>query len=163
MKFRPITYGEYSQSLWNPLNGLEDPLVVEFINRIKELDWEGYTCWVYGGILEWETHDIDATILGPLNPERINYLLDNITRIGYEMRVYPDFKWSRELFDWQEYIKDEEPVEILYAYYRGSKTFGTNVRKFAKLQNGLWLAPRTWPMRKQLAKNHNFKSPLKLF
>ncbi len=163
MKFTPITYGNYSQSYWNSLEGLEDPLVVEFIDRIKELDWEGYTCYAYGGILEWSTYDFDATILGPLDPKRINYLLDNITRIGYEMGVYPDFKWARELFDWQQYIKDEEPVEILYAYYRGSKTFGLNERKFATLNNDLYMAPRVWPMRKQLFKDHNYHSPLKLF
>ena len=164
MMIKHIEYGDYEQLNWNSLEGLDDPLLIKFIDRLKELNWGSYNLFLYGGIIEgWETFDVDGSIIGPRNPAHINYLLDNITRIGFEMGIYPDIKWATRLFDWQDYIIDKKPQTIEYANYRGTRISSGRLLEYATLVDGLYMSTKTWPLTKTLNKNHNYSSPLKLF
>ena len=67
MKSRHIIYGDYTQNSWHPLRGIQDSKTIEFIEKIKELNWDDYRLFLYGGILvdDYTTYDIDGTIMGP--------------------------------------------------------------------------------------------------
>lgn len=159
-KSRHIIYGEYNQNSWHPLRGIEDPKSIDFIEKIKELDWSDYKLFVYGGILveDYTTYDIDGTIIGPRDPERINYLLDNITRIGFTNGIYPDIKWATELYD--PTIDGDKTIN--YAHYKGYKFIEERYLKYATLNNGLWERERKWPMLKTIHNNLIYKSPLQI-
>ena len=156
MNKQHITYGDYTQNTWHALSGTQDPNFIKFIDKINELNWGEYSLYIYGGILEgWETFDVDGTIMGPRDPSRINYLLDNITRISFELMVLHDITWSQELYD-----RNKDTTKIVNsAYYRGSRMDSGNYIKYASLDNGLYMASRSWPMRK-ITKNHIYHSPL---
>lgn len=156
-----IEYGDYTQKYWRSLKGPDDYMLIKFIDKLKELNWGDYKLFLYGGILEgWETFDVDGSIIGPRDPQHINYLLDNITRIGFEMRIYPDIKWATQLFDWQDYIIDKKPQTIEYANYRGTRISRGRLLEYATLVDGLYMSTKTWPLTKTLDKNHDYKSPV---
>ena len=154
-----VIYGDYKCEWFKSIDGLSDPLFVEWLKQIKELDWDGYSLWIYGGILEWKTSDIDGTILGPRDPARINYLLDNIVRISYALHVEPDIKWTDQgLYD---YNRDTVKT-IKHAHYRGSKIHNGKLIEFGKLENYLWVAEREWPIKAKHKKDWKYHSPMKL-
>ena len=156
-----IQYGDYEQMYWRSLKGPNDYMLIKFIDRLKELNWGSYSLFLYGGILEgWETFDVDGSIIGPRDPAHINYLLDNITRIGFEMRIYPDIKWATELFDWNT---NKDPITIEYANYRGTRIIDGKLIEYGKLSDGLYMSSTTFPLTKTLNKKHIYSSPLKLF
>ena len=159
-KQRHIIYGNYIQDSWHPLRGIEDPKTIEFIEKIKELDWSDYKLFVYGGILvdDYTTYDIDGTIMGPRDTDRIRYLLASITEIGFEMGVYPDIKWAEDLYD----PTIDSTKTINYAHYRGYKFIDDRFLKYATLNNGLWERERTWPMMKSQINGLVYKSPLQI-
>jgi len=160
LRNREIIYGDYNQSSWHPLRGIEDPKVIEYIKRIKELNWSGYTLFLTGGILvdNYTTYDIDGAIMGDRNPERINYLLDGINRIGFEMGIYPDIKWAEELYD----PTCDDIKTINYAHYRGYKFIDDKYLRFASMDNGLYMRDKTWPLKKSLNSGLIYKSPLQI-
>lgn len=160
MKLRHIIYGDYTQNSWHPLRGIRDPKTIEFIDNIKELNWDDYRLFLYGGILvdNYTTYDIDGTILGPRDPERIKYLLDNITRIGFSIGVYPDIKWSEDLYD----PTRDGTKNINYAHYRGYKFIDDRFYRFASLNNGLYERDRTWPLMKSQNNGLVYKSPIQI-
>ena len=158
-----IEYGDYTQQYWRSLEGPDDYMLIKYIDKLKELNWGDYKLFLHGGIVEgWETHDVDSTIIGPRDPQHINYLLDNITRIGFEMRIYPDVRWAESLFDWQEYKKNGLKVSIPSAHYRGDRTVnGVYQPDHAVLEDGLYMYTMTWPIAKTINKNHDYKSPVR--
>lgn len=160
MKKRHIIYGEYVQDAWHPLRGIQDLKTIEFIEEIKGLDWSDYRLFLYGGILvdDYTTYDIDGTILGGRDSERINYLLDGITKIGFEMGVYPDIKWGEDLYD----PTIDESKTINYAHYKGYKFIDDRFLRFASLNNGLYERDRKWPMMKSLNNGLVYKSPIQI-
>lgn len=159
MRERHIIYGDYQQKTWQSLRGIEDPLVIEYIKRIKELNWGDYKLYLVGGILlEKETFDIDATILGERIPARINYLLDGVTRIGFELGIYPDIKWGTGLYD----PTVDTHKEIEFAHYRASRLDDASYIKFASLNNGLYVRTKTFPMNKTLNTGYIYSAPMKL-
>ena len=152
-----IQYGDYTQDVWHSLKGIEDTRVIEFIDRIKELNWTSYSLFLYGGILQdRDTYDIDGTIMGPRNPGHINYLLDNITRISFELGVLHDIKWSQDLYD----PNVDTTKTCNYAYYRPHRWDDNTFIKYASLDNGLYIRDKTWPMNK--TKGIKYKSPIKI-
>ena len=159
-----IMQGEFERYHWYNVSGLSDPLFKKWLDRVKELDWTGYELWVYGGLLEpWYTWDIDCTVMGPYNPDRIRELLYGITRVGFNIGLRSDVKWGRELFDWQEYKLTNQTKYIEYAYYSGSIWADGRQSNYAILNSdGLWMGGREWPIQKTLNKHHNYKSPLRL-
>jgi len=158
-KTRHIIYGDYTQESWVALWGLADPKVIEFIDRIKQLNWNGYELYLYGGILlDGETYDIDGTIIGSRDYGQINYLLDGITRIGFEMGIYPDIKWSNDIYD----PTTDEPKEINLANYRGYKFIDNNFVRFATLEEGLYMKSTTLPSNKMINSGKTYLPPLRV-
>ncbi len=160
-----IKYGDYQCSSWSGVIGLDDPLFKMWFASVKQY-LTGYEFWVYGGAIEdWLTYDVDATIIGPLDPSYINYMLDNIVRVSFEYGIFPDIKYSIDgkLFNWSEWVDTRETVLCKYAYYK--PTMEVNGRRvyWGSKENDLWVAERLWPMQKAISKNHNFKDPIKLF
>lgn len=158
MRKQHIIYGDYNQDTWHSLRGIEDPKVIEFIDRIKELNWGTYSLYIYGGILlDRDTYDIDGTIMGPRDPGHINYLLDGITNISFELGVLHDIKWSQELYD----PNIDTTKTCNYAYYRQHRWDDNKFIRYASLDNGLYMRDKTWPLNK--TKGIKYPSPLKLF
>ncbi len=93
MNCRHIIYGNYSRMHWKPLNGLNS-VDMELHSIESELDWDDYELWVHGNILEGrDTRDVDLTLIGPYDPEKVQHYLDTIVRIGFESGVYMDVKY----------------------------------------------------------------------
>ena len=155
-----IIYGDYTCKEFNQIKGQEDPLFQEWLRQIKQLDWTDYQLWIYGGILEWDTYDIDGCILGPLDVTRINYLLDNIVRISYSLGIAPGigYNMSNQLFD---YNIDTKKI-LRHAYYRGSIRYNKKSEHFALLKDGLYQSVKVWPMSKgikKLEQGYKYQSP----
>ena len=159
-----IKYGKYKCSNWNGIISLEDPLFKSWFEKIKPY-LVGYEFWVYGGVLEdWLTFDIDATIIGPNNPEHINWMLDNIVRVSFEYGLFPDIKYSIDgkLFKWSEWEATGEHVTCNYGYYQPSMEVNNTKIEWGDWEDGYWTASRSWPMRKTIYKDHNFKDPIQI-
>ena len=154
-----IYYGNHQCEEFKPLNGIKDPLFLEWLDRIKEIDFMGYELWIYGGILEgWETYDIDGTILGRRHESKINNLLDHIVRISFELGVFPDIKWSEDPL----YDPNKDIVRCCnYAYYRGEMMRHGEFVKWTEFEDGLYERGKCWPMKKR-REDHVYKSPIRL-
>ena len=78
------------------IHGLQDPYVKEWIDRLKLVDWGNYRLWVYGGILNKPlTRDIDASIIGPWQPQKLRQLLDICYKEAFDLKQMPDIKWQK--------------------------------------------------------------------
>lgn len=159
-----IMQGEFERYHWYSANGVGDPLFAAWCHRVRELDWQDYELWIYGGILEpWATYDVDCTIIGPYDPDRIRYLLEGVTRVGFNTGLRSDVKWGTELFDWQEYKRTNKSKYIEYAYYSGSIWSDGRQSNYALLnKDKLWMGGKEWPIVKTLNKHHDYRSPVKL-
>ena len=162
---KSIEYGKYSCNKFIPMIGIKDSRFLSWCDAVSP-HLEGYSLWIYGGILEgWPTLDIDGTLLGPHDPKRINDILENIVRISFEHSIFPDVKFSKDskLFTWSEYEKTKEPVTIEYAYYKPSMIVDGKHIQWGIRKESLWMASRTWPMKKAIFKKHRYSDPMKLF
>ena len=162
-KTEDIKIGKYSNDKWKLLNGLES--IDTTLERIKkEIDWSDYELWIHGSILsDVDTYDIDMTIMGPMKPRRIMYLLEQIHRIGFEEKTLPDVKYSlsNELHD----PNKDLPKTIIFVCYRGQITIDGEPYNYGKLVNDLWMKEQRFPMAKTLmamAEGRVYKAPMKL-
>ena len=159
-----IEYGDYSCAEWNGIINLEDPLFKAWFKAVKPY-LIGYEFWIYGGVIEsWLTFDIDATIIGPNNPQHINWMLSNIARVSFEYGIFPDIKYSidNKIFKWSQWVATRESVTCKYAYYRPSMIVNGKLIKWGTLEDGLYVASRKWPMNKSIYMDHNFKDPIQI-
>ena len=91
-----IKFGAY-ECMSQPVKGLEDKLVQDLLDAIKELDWTDYELWTHGSILgATPANDIDLTIIGPHDVERVSMLLEECVRLGYERNIQTDTKYLVE-------------------------------------------------------------------
>ena len=161
---KKITYGDNTNDNWNGIIGLEDPLFVKWSKEIEKV-LQGYSLWIYGGVLEeWLAMDIDGSLIGPYNPNKINQVLEDIVRISFEYGVFPDIKYAFDgkLFNWSDWKSTEIKQTIKYAYYRPNMFVNGKKIEWGTMENGLWVAERTWPMIGTLNKNHDYKDPIQI-
>ena len=161
---KTIKYGDYTCHEWNGIIDLEDPLFKKWLDSIKPY-LEGYELWIYGGVLEdWLAMDIDGSIIGPYDPEKINRVLDNIVRVSFEYGLFPDCKYAFDgkLFNWSDWRDRGLKTTIKYAYYRPEMKVNGKLIQWATLENGLWVAERTWPLNSTLYKQHSYKDPIRI-
>ena len=161
---KSIIYGDYQCSQWNGVIGLNDPLFKVWLEAIKP-HLDGYELWIYGGVIEeWLSFDIDATIIGPNNPQHINWMLSNIARVSFEYGIFPDIKYSidNKIFKWSQWVATRESVTCKYAYYRPSMIVNGKLIEWGTLENDLWVSTRVWPMRKAIGKDHIYKDPIQI-
>ena len=160
MKQELITYGQFSNSEWHTLNGLDS--VQHVLNRIKtEVNWDTYELWIHGSILsDVDTHDIDLTIKGPMYPAIINNMLETIVRIGFEEKIYCDVKYSvsNQLYD----PMFDQPKEILYACYQGKITVAGETYNYGMLTKDLYLKSTRYPMGKCRTNGITYRSPIRV-
>ena len=159
-----IKYGDFECSELVGIISMDDPLFKAWWNKVKQY-LDGYEFWIYGGVLEnWLTYDIDATIIGPNDPNRINFMLENIVRISFEYSIFPDIKYSIDgkLFKWSEWMDTGETVLCSYDYYKPNMFISNKGVYWGSLKNGLWVADRLWPLQKTIQKNHNYKDPIRI-
>ena len=101
--------------------GINDPYVEEWLERIKRVDWEDYKLWVYGGILDkGVTRDIDGSIIGPWQPEKLRQLLDVCYKEAFNLRLMPDIKWHRQLHETEDYWGAYPPGMMVMNGVRGT-------------------------------------------
>jgi hypothetical protein len=142
-----IKYGAY-ECMSQPIRGLEDELTQDLLNAIKQLDWTDYELWTHGSILGTAlANDIDFTIIGPRDNQRISELLEGCVRLGYERNIQTDTKYLVEgqLYDW----KCGESQCNIEAHYRPEIWINGTTYKYGTLVDGLWLTERYWPMTKE--------------
>ena len=163
MKKQAITYGKYTNDQWETINGLES--VSYIIQRLKdEIKWKGYQLWVHGSILSnCDTNDIDLTIMGPMIPQRINQLLEEVVKIGFEEQIYCDVKYNitNELWD----AEKDSVKTIRQACYRPEILFDGQLVRYAEVIGGLYLKEEQFPTSKMInakSKGRVYKSPLRL-
>lgn len=145
-----IKYGEFTCRVTQRLNGLDDPIVHLVLGNIGTLNWEGYKLYAHGSILnDSPANDIDLTITGPQDPQRVNYLLKESFRIGSEFNVEVDIKYllSGELFDYKTH-KPGETHTCMYAHYQPKIQIDGTLYQYGRKFNGYWISERTWPMTK---------------
>ena len=141
-----IKYGEW-ECMSLPLAGLDSPIVKELLDRIKELDWTGYELWTHGSILgESTSNDIDLTIIGPHDVERVSMLLEGCVRLGYQRNIQTDVKYLVEgyLYD----AVEGHPQCNIEAHYQPEIWINGTTYKYGTLVDGLWCTERHWPMAK---------------
>lgn len=159
-----LRYGDFRCDRWQTVKGVDDPILDRWIEAIRPY-LVGYELWIYGGVLEgWDTNDIDGTIKGPHNPLHINWMLENIARITLEEGLFPDIKYSMDgnMFLWSEWLESREYVTCKYAYYKPYMLYNKRLITWGTLQDGLWVANRTWPLKKQEFSGHNYKDPIRI-
>ena len=141
-----IKYGAY-ECISQPIKGLQDPLVEDLLDAIKQLDWTDYQLWTHGSILGTApANDIDFTIIGPRDNQRVSYLLESCVRLGYERNIQTDIKYLVEgkLYDW---ALNESHCNI-EAHYQPEIWINGTTYKYGQLVDGLWCSERCWPMTK---------------
>ena len=141
-----IKYGEW-ECMSLPLAGLDSPIVKELLDRIKELDWTDYELWTHGSILgESTANDIDLTIIGPRDVERVSKLLEGCVRLGYQRNIQTDVKYLVEghLYD----AVEGHPQCNIEAHYQPEIWINGTTYKYGQLVDGLWCTERHWPMAK---------------
>lgn len=160
MKREQIKYGDFTNDQWHTINGLES--VSHVVTRLKEeIDWTGFQLWVHGSILcNVDTHDIDLTILGPMIPQRINEILEQVVEIGFEEQTYCDVKYSISNRLWDP--KADGKTTIRYACYRGQIQFGEDVYTYAEKISDLYLKEFTFPMIKTLRTGYDYQTPQRI-
>jgi hypothetical protein len=139
-----IKYGEW-ECMSLPLAGLESPIVKELLDRIKELDWTDYELWTHGSILgDTTANDIDLTIIGPHDVQRVSKLLEDCVRLGYQRNIQTDVKYLVEghLYD----AVEGHPQCNIEAHYQPEIWINGTTYKYGVLVDGLWCTERHWPM-----------------
>jgi hypothetical protein len=141
-----IKYGEW-ECMSLPLAGLDSPIVKELLDRIKELDWTDYELWTHGSILgEAEANDIDLTIIGPRDVQRVSKLLEDCVRLGYQRNIQTDVKYLVEGYLYDA-VEGRAQCNI-EAHYRPEIWINGTTYKYGTLVDGLWCTERYWPMAK---------------
>ncbi len=157
---RTIKYGDYTEMQWKTLNGLT--CVDKELKEIAQLCGPEYDAWVVGGILEdRDTQDLDIIITGPNNPERINYLLEEIVYLGFKNQVWIDVKYSvtGRMFVASQYNTDMGKQSFLWASYQPEITINNRTFRYGIEKDGLWQSMQRLP----LTKGYSFCDPVKLF
>jgi hypothetical protein len=147
-KLEEVEYGEFKNDKWKVLNGL-DSISKTLFRITKEIDWDGYQLWIHGSILSnVNTFDIDLTILGPMNTERIMHLLREVNKIGFEEQQFTDVKYNitNDLYD----INKDDAKKFLYACYSDILTINGEPYQDAKPVKDLYLKELSFPMSKTL-------------
>ncbi|MCP3852655.1 MAG: hypothetical protein GY694_20870 [Gammaproteobacteria bacterium] len=145
---------------WKTLNGLTS--VNNELKEIAQLCGPEYDAWVVGGILEdRDTQDLDIIITGPNNPERINYLLEEIVYLGFKNQVWIDVKYSvtGRMFVASQYNTDMGKQSFLWASYQPEITINNRTFRYGIEKDGLWQSMQRLP----LTKGYSFCDPVKLF
>jgi len=94
-----------------PICTLNDPNFKLWLNTIKEMDWQDYELWVYGGLLhKYSTRDIDASLVGPWDPGKIRALLDGMYQTAFELQLMPDIKYQT----WEQLTHPDSSLESGY-------------------------------------------------
>ncbi len=139
-----IKFGAY-ECMSQPLKGLQDELTQDLLDAIKQLDWTDYELWTHGSILGTApANDIDFTIIGPHDVERVSVLLEECVRLGYERNIQTDTKYLVE-----GHLYDAElghPQCNIEAHYRPEIWINGTTYKYGVLVDGLWCTERHWPM-----------------
>ena len=163
MVTKKIKFGDYTNSKWHTVNGIDS--VKEVIEQIKYLDWDEFNLYAVGSILsDVDTDDLDLIITGPIIPGKINYLLKKVVEIGFDEQVYCDVKFSvsGDLFN----PEVDTTKTIRYANYAPLMIIDGHPYHFAHEAYGLYLSDRNYPMAKTLNymadEGRVYKAPLKL-
>ena len=160
MQLKKVKYGRFQNNMWHKLNGLSS--VQHVIDRIwRETNMENYKLFAHGTILNRiDTYDVDFTLVGPLEPNIINSILDSIVRIGFDEQIYCDVKYSvtGDLYDPQV----DTAKTIRYACYRPSITVDDKEFTYAQQIQTLYLADTTYPMAKTKGTGISYKSPVQV-
>ena len=106
-----------------PITSLDDARFITWLDQIKQMDWSDYELWIYGGILHKPiTRDLDASLVGPWNPEKIRLLLDGMYLAALDQQIEPDIKYQTK----EQLIKPDSSLESGYPPSRihvGRKSF----------------------------------------
>lgn len=148
-----VKYGDYECTNLHQLCSLRDPLVREFMKRINTLDWSGYQLWAHGSILSERTaQDVDLTIIGPNEPERVNHLLEQCVKIGFDLFIQVDIKYlvKGKLYDHSKGI----PRKQTLAHYQPEIWINGTTYRYAHQHRGLWVSERKYPMTKSQYSPH---------
>tara|TARA_R110000765_G_scaffold69250_1_gene134128 strand:- start:795 stop:1307 length:513 start_codon:yes stop_codon:yes gene_type:complete len=166
-KTQDIKIGKFQNNQWKRLNGLES--IETTLERIKtEIDWSDYELWIHGGITcDVDTYDIDMSIIGPMKPKRIMYLLEQVHRIGFEEQTLPDVKYISSYKDLETMVATNKDLTktVTSVCYRGKITIDGKPYNYGKIVNNLWIKEQKFPMSKTLdamEKGRVYKAPMKL-
>lgn len=171
--FESVEFGPYKNNVWYRTTGLDSAISKKILDRIKkEVNTEGYSFYIYGGILEgWETKDIDMIFVGPYNVDRVREILTKVTEISYEEKFVVDIRYQFEskIFDFQEWSKGDTSLGEMYSHailYDRIKCDGKVIEYDGYWKDDLFVMSYQQPMSKQLynffERNLMYKSPYKL-
>ena len=165
-----LQVGDLIGDLWYCIRGIDDPKVVDNINRIKmqqEL-FKGFELWIVGGVVEgWHTWDIDWVVTGPYQPKKIKKILDWIIEVGFDLGIYPDATYVEEVMDLHEWQNSGICKDRWI--WKNTNVYGANGRihknpKYHEM-DGLWRRWAQCPYKKNVdmdAKGHKYHKPVKI-
>ena len=123
-----VEYHTYKQRGWLGIGGKEHPMFKAMVQRIfSESKYiSDYKLYVVGGTLEeWVSWDIDFALIGDYDPIKIKEVFETITKISFEMRIFSDCHYQKELWPVHLYCKYGGYEEI-HECYRLSNVFARN-------------------------------------
>ena len=140
------------RDIWFEVKGLNNPVVQNFIQKTKTLDWGEYNLGLVGGVLhDWFTRDIDCVITGPYNPQKIHKLQFDLITIGFNVGLYVDVVYTDEIRDTvhehNRWLRGED-VKVQKMYYSYDKVKVNGViydfsgNKEIKQKDGFWILDR---------------------
>ena len=142
-----IKYGDFECDTWQWLNGVNTAIIQQYIAEIKRIDWGEHQLWFFGGILEnRRTKDLDGAIIGPYIPDKIQYLLNNVVKVGFDIGVYPDVFYMKEgaLFEDAEGFQTRTHI-----FYNGTLHLPKRKKQFAlPNSDGLYERKEKYPLRR---------------
>jgi|TARA_R110000803_G_scaffold203343_1_gene268869 hypothetical protein len=103
-----IEYHTYTQVGWLAIGGPTHPLFQTLLNRTlsESQHISDYKLYVIGGLLEdWVSWDIDLAIIGEYDPLKIKEIFETITKISFELRIFTDLHFQKELWPIDLYSK----------------------------------------------------------
>ena len=103
-----IEYHTFKETGWFAIGGVEHPMFKTFVYRIltESKYINEYKLYVIGGLLEdWMSWDIDFAITGKYEPAKIREIFEVITAISFQLRLFADCHYQKELWPIHLYSK----------------------------------------------------------
>lgn len=166
-----VEYHTYKEVGWFGIGGPDHPLFKTLVSRIlSESKYiSDYKLYTVGGLLEeWVSWDVDLALIGEYNPTKIKEIFETIVRISFELHLFTDCHFQRQLWPVHLYSKYggyEEQHECI----RLSNNFKRNgtPQDLSNLEyiDGLYSQMISYPFQKHIERRENgyvYKEPLLL-
>jgi len=125
-----VEYHTYKQRGWLGIGGIDHPMFKLMQSRIlSESKYiSEYKLYVVGGLLEdWVSWDVDFAVIGEYDPIKIKEIFETITKISFEIRLFADCHYQKELWPIHLYSKYDCSLIVIIKRNYGQFTYILNM------------------------------------